>query len=58
MKSTFKLMIASLTLWTALAAAAPAAVKLSVPGQDDSIARACYNSAGLIVPCKRGKPKY
>ncbi len=58
MKSIFKLMIASLTLTSALAAAAPAAVKLPVPGQDDTISRACYNYAGQIVPCKRARPKY
>ena len=41
MNSLWKLMIASLALSTALAAVAPAEVTLPVPGQDDTIARAC-----------------
>ena len=58
MNALFKLMIASATLSTALAAAAPAAVPMAAPGQDDSVARACYNSAGQLVPCKRIRPAY
>lgn len=58
MKALFKLMIASLTLSSVLAAAAPAAIRL--PGADtgDRIERACYDAYGRIVPCKRAKPKY
>jgi len=57
MNTRFKLMIASVILVSVLAGAAPAAVQMQIPGQDDSVDRACYNSAGQIVPCKSIKPK-
>jgi hypothetical protein len=58
MKALIKLMIASFTLTTALAAAAPAAVTMPGPDTGDAIERACYDAYGRIVPCKRVKPKY
>ncbi|MCB6177157.1 hypothetical protein LHP98_03310 [Rhodobacter sp. Har01] len=58
MKALVKLMIATMTLTTALAAVAPAAVVLPGPGDDDRVGRACYDAYGRIVPCKRVKPKY
>jgi hypothetical protein len=56
MKTLSKRMIASFILSSVLASVASAAVKLPVPGQDETVARACYNAAGTIVPCKRLKP--
>jgi hypothetical protein len=58
MKSLFKLMIASFTLSTVLAAAAAASVALPMPGQEKQVERACYNAGGLIVPCKRIRPLF
>ncbi len=58
MKTLFKLMIASFTLSSVLAAAAPAAVTLPGPDTGDAVERACYDAYGRLVPCKRAKPKY
>jgi hypothetical protein len=58
MKSLIKLMIASLSLTTVLAAAATASVTLPMPGLDDRVERVCYGASGLIVPCKRIRPLF